>query len=153
MLNSDGSIRWQQPDYHTNAKKYFGAFASDIDLDGIQEVVTSGAVFNHDGTIVWETEGVFGFPAIGDLDGDMSPEIISAAEGNITVLSYDGQLVWSYEYGSRSGLPPLRTSMAMVPQKSVSHQKRIISSSMEMAPTVDAPHPGNLFWYDRIIRI
>ena len=107
VLNSDGSIRWQRPDYHSNAKKYFGAFAADIDLDGVQEVITSGSVFRHDGTLVWEAEGVVGFPAIGDLDGDTSPEIVSTSDGSITVLNEEGQLVWSYEYGARSGPPTI----------------------------------------------
>ena len=55
--------------------------AADLDQDGFQEVVTSGTVFEHNGSIRWEILNLEGYPALGDLDGDGHPEIISPSMG------------------------------------------------------------------------
>ena len=85
--------------------RYFGSFAADLDYDGYQEIISSGTVFNHDGSIRWTVENLRGYPAIGDLDGDTRPEIISAFQGTVTVLDSNGVLVWEVVHGGRSGPP------------------------------------------------
>ena len=108
VLNADGSVRWQAADIDTVSKHYIGAFAADIDQDGYQEVITSGTVFNHDGTVRWKLPDLEGYPALGDLDGDFQPEIISTFSGVVTVLDSHGQLVWQFDQdSSRSGPPTI----------------------------------------------
>ncbi|MBN4054457.1 VCBS repeat-containing protein [Nitrospira defluvii] len=99
ISGKDGHDLWSvtNPIYRTNAS---GAIAvADIDNDGIIEILVgrngSGLLaFEHDGTFKWESleTGVinWGGPAIADLEGDGTPEIVI---GDI-VLNADGTLRW-----------------------------------------------------------
>ena len=105
VIDANGNILWEAPDIATSGRRYCSAFAADLDQDGLQEVITSGTVFEHDGTVRWEIPDLVGYPALGDLDGDGHPEIISTFSGVTTVLDMHGQLIWTVSNGTRSGPP------------------------------------------------
>jgi len=107
VIDANGSILWEAEDNVGSGRKYFGAFAADIDSDGYQEVISSGAVFAHDGAIRWQIEELKGHPAIGDLDGDFVPEIVSSYEGVVTVVNATGSVLWRATHGHRSGPPTI----------------------------------------------
>ncbi len=106
VIDAGGHILWESI-YHSENNRYFGSFAADLDYDGYQEIITSGTVFNHDGSIRWTVEDLLGYPAIGDIDGDTMPEIISSYNGTVTVLDSNGVLVWEVVHGGRSGPPTI----------------------------------------------
>jgi hypothetical protein len=91
---------------------------ADIDRDGLPEVIANIAsglglgtgdlyVFHGDGTPMWNRTAKMGYgssPAVGDLDGDGSPEIVIVKEyansmmatGDYTAVAYDAQgtILW-----------------------------------------------------------
>ncbi len=85
---------------------YSSLAAGDIDGDGHIEIIANGRyevvkAFEHDGTLKWASAGLTGHvggvqaPAIADLDGDGSPEIIVGR----AILNADGSIRGTGEYG------------------------------------------------------
>lgn len=64
---------------------------ADVDGDGTQEIVAADQVLEPDGTVLASAAGPSGFVAIGDLDVDGQPEIVSvnSATHSLSVWSYD----------------------------------------------------------------
>ncbi len=112
-----GAILWttSAPSVQTNGRS--GIAAADLDGDGRAEVValrvpSSGRIiaFDDDGTELWQSVGTDGTtpytvsfangaPAIADLDGDGSPEIIVGA----VVLDATGRLLWERDGAGTEG--------------------------------------------------
>ncbi|MBM76582.1 MAG: hypothetical protein CMK59_14335 [Proteobacteria bacterium] len=107
VFSSDGTLLWEAADNDSSNKDYFSSFAADLDMDGVQEVISNGTVFEHDGSIRWSIPDLKGYPAIGDLDGDLQPEIISTYNGMISVVNKYGDIMWRVEHGRRSGPPTI----------------------------------------------
>ncbi len=81
-----------------------GVAGGDIDNDGIVEIVTvtTGGLakaFEHDGTLKWTSPAigadVYSYPAIADMDGDGTPEIVVGK----SILNNDGTLRATVKYG------------------------------------------------------
>lgn len=85
-----------------------GVAAGDIDGDGIVELVVAGnsqlVCFEHDGTLKWTVSLPLGdsytAPAIADMDGDGSPEIIACR----TIFNADGSVRGNGQYGTGNGV-------------------------------------------------
>ena len=81
-----------------------GVAGGDIDNDGIVEIVTvtTGGLakaFEHDGPLKWTSPAigadVYSYPAIADMDGDGTPEIVVGK----SILNNDGTLRATVKYG------------------------------------------------------
>ena len=68
--------------------------AADLDLDGMQEVVTGNTVYRADGTVMWQTGDADGYPAVANFDADDFPEIVVVARGQVRLHDQDGTLIW-----------------------------------------------------------
>ena len=71
--------------------------AADLDGDGKQELISSRAVLSHDGTLLADTGKPASFVAIGDLDLDGKPEIVSMDSANHAMW------VWAYDPSAPDG--------------------------------------------------
>jgi len=105
-IDSKGKLVWQAK--LDGGSVWSAAVVSDIDNDGVSDVVQTdgkGTVwaFNAlNGEIKWKTklEGEPVSPAVGDLDGDGKSEIVvSTNNGDISVLTSDGSLLWQNKIG------------------------------------------------------
>jgi hypothetical protein len=66
------------------------ALSTFANVDGVPglELVAGNTVYRADGSTVWDRPGLGdGFPAIGDLNGDTLPEIVTITGGNAYVLN------------------------------------------------------------------
>lgn len=103
VVNADGTVRWTGTEGRGSGS--FLSFAVDLDGDGLAEIVAGNTIYEHDGTVRW-TEGTDGYPAVGDLDGDGVPEIITVIDGQIVVREVDGTLRWTFDITDGRGGPP-----------------------------------------------
>jgi hypothetical protein len=77
-----------------------GAFVTAAELDDDDtngmEIVAGAGVYHADGTLYWTAASGSGNPAIGDLDGDGSPEVVTAVGGSHSLYAYhhDGTPMW-----------------------------------------------------------
>jgi hypothetical protein len=89
-----------------NAVGFIGYFVvSDVDGDGVLDVVTGAGAYHANGAQFIATGGPEGFVAIGDLDKDGKPEVVTTA-GSLTIS------VWHYEMS-----PPAPANFAWVQQE------------------------------------
>lgn len=103
VINHDGSVRWTAPSGGTGG--YF-SFAMDLDADGTAEIVAGNTVYEHDGTVRW-TNGTDGYPAVGDMDLDGEPEVVTVSLGEVHVhRASDGEVLWGAPITDGGGGPP-----------------------------------------------
>jgi hypothetical protein len=68
---------------------------ADIDLDGVQEVITGNAVYGPDGEVLWHDSGqADGMIAIGNLDADPEGEFVAASFNTVRAVDTDGSVMW-----------------------------------------------------------
>ena len=113
QLNHDGSVRgvgadgMGVPDEHAGS---WGAIAVPVDLDGdgIMEVVAGNTIYADGGATLSRSGLGDGYTAVGDMDLDGSPEIVTSvhATGEVYLWETDGELVWSVDTGSGGGGAP-----------------------------------------------
>ena len=92
VVDSDGSLLWSRG---TFAK---GALAVDLDLDGESEIIFDHSIYNIRGELQFSLprHGISSSLAIGGLDGDPFPEIITVEDSRFTqVFEHDGTQKWS----------------------------------------------------------
>jgi hypothetical protein len=67
--------------------------ATDGNGDMALELVAGNRVLQIDGTFLWDRSDDYndGYPAVGDLDVDGSPEVVTVSDGEVFVFSADGQ--------------------------------------------------------------
>ena len=93
-LDGAGNVKWQAG----TEMSYVGCPAiSDIDGDGLAEVILGRQVFNADGTTRWVGAGGVGYSmsyAV-DMDGDKGLEVVAGS----TVYDTDGSVLWTSPVG------------------------------------------------------
>ncbi len=93
-LDGAGTVKWQAG----TEMSYVGCPAiSDIDGDGLAEVILGRQVFNADGTTRWVGAGGVGYSmsyAV-DMDGDKGLEVVAGS----TVYDTDGSVLWTSPVG------------------------------------------------------
>ena len=83
------------------------SFAVDLDDDGTQEVVVGNALYRLDGSSIWHNGEADGFPAVADLDGNGTPEIVVVHSGTVRAQrSSDGVVIWTANIPGGNGGPP-----------------------------------------------
>jgi len=103
---ADGTVLWSAPGV---AATWGWAATGNFDDDPFAEVVfgthSSILVFEHDGTLKWETKNVWagGPPTVADFDGDGQAEIGQAGDRLYSVFDTDGQLMWEQPIEDSSG--------------------------------------------------
>jgi hypothetical protein len=103
VFNHDGSVRW----VGTAGVGYSMSFAADMDGDTALEVVAGNTVYDTDGTVLWNNGGFDGIDAVGDFDGDGLPEVVTTANGYVTLTDDTGGILWSVGVpGGGGGGPP-----------------------------------------------
>jgi len=124
-----------------------GLAAGDIDGDGRIEIIANGfgnivKAFEHDGALKWTSPSItghmelYGAPAIADLDGDGSPEIIMGR----AILNADGSIRGTGEYGTGSS-----------PNASVSFAADLLNNDgIQEVVVGDALYDpdGNAYWHN-----
>jgi hypothetical protein len=81
----------------------------DLDQDGFMEIVAGNTVYDGVGATLASSGLEDGFCAIGDIDLDGFPEIVTTvhgATGDVYVWEADGSLLWRVSTGSGGGGPP-----------------------------------------------
>ena len=108
MLNSDGSLRWTGTGGR-GSQSIAGplSLVSDIDLDGMLEIVAGNTVYSANGVI----EHIGGIPdgtnAVANFDDDNQAEIVLVSRGLVHLLESDLSIIWSSGIpGGGSGGPP-----------------------------------------------
>ncbi len=106
-FENDGSLKWVSDWWTRGSDQLEDGSAptiTDLDGDGVPEIILGNAVYNNNGKLLWEgaagmgTTGHGVFSTTADLDGDGKQEVIA---GN-TVYRYDGQVMW--KYGTADGM-------------------------------------------------
>ncbi len=68
---------------------------TDLDLDGLDEVVTGAAVYDADGNTIWHDSAMDdGYVGIVDLDGDPEGEFIAVSYNTVRAVDTDGTVLW-----------------------------------------------------------
>ncbi|HEY0133385.1 MAG TPA: VCBS repeat-containing protein [Nannocystis sp.] len=100
----DGNVVWQ------NGASDGLVAVADFDLDGEGEIVSTigtGVLgMETDGTVVWGPlpyPGNLGAPAIDDLDGDGTPELLFAAQNSLVAMKWGGAVFWTAPISDNSG--------------------------------------------------
>lgn len=85
------------------------SIAADIDLDGKQELVLGPNVMDDDGWMLWDDAGADGYPAVGQLDADLEPEIVVSRAGEVCLHDNDGTELWcaTMERAALGASPPV----------------------------------------------
>jgi hypothetical protein len=161
-MSGDGSgLLWTVTDPELTVQAAGNLAAGDIDGDGFVEVValrydyndeTEGGLiaFNHDGSLLWESEPVplqlntwWGGPSIADLNGDGAPEVVIGA----TVFAgANGALRWRGTGGTgenkASGESALIGPLSAVADINADSRQEVITGRTYYA------HDGAVLWND-----
>ncbi len=96
VLDPDGLILWSAEGSDGSVRYLRGgqAVVSDIDLDGIQEIVAGNTVYRN-GSVEWVESGLPDGPnAIGNFDQDPYAEIVLMGSGEVYLLEHTGDVIW-----------------------------------------------------------
>lgn len=94
LWSGSGGQGFQSASNNNNLDSGAISIAADLDMDGLQEVVTGNTAYRHDGTIYWQVNEDDGYPAVGNFDADDFPEIVVVARGFVRLHEHDGTLIW-----------------------------------------------------------
>ena len=68
---------------------------ADLDLDGVEEVLTGNAAYDIDGNALWYDNSNFdGMVSVANLDSDPEGEMVVAAGATVRALDTDGSVIW-----------------------------------------------------------
>ncbi|MEZ4381210.1 MAG: hypothetical protein R3A79_07665 [Nannocystaceae bacterium] len=88
----------------------YGALSAvtDLDGDGVQEVVTGNAAYDIDGNTIWSNGGLDGLVAIADFDNDGEGEIVKTSGIHVIGMESDGTEVWGpITFSGNLGVPAI----------------------------------------------
>jgi len=66
----------------------------DLDMDGMDELVTGNAAYTVNGDVKWRNSGLDGIIAVADFDNDGEGEIVKTSGIYVTGMETDGTEVW-----------------------------------------------------------
>lgn len=101
ILNEDGTL--QAEGRGTGIGMSAGGFGvvegahpavADLDLDGVEEVITGSHTYGPDGTVLWRTEEDDGAVGVANLDGDPEGEYVVTIGNTVRAHDTDGSLLW-----------------------------------------------------------
>lgn len=67
---------------------------ADLDLDGVEEVITGNAAYDPDGNTIWQTGGWDGMVGIANLDDDPEGEIVASSFHTVRAMDTHGEPMW-----------------------------------------------------------
>ena len=83
------------------------SIASDLDGDGLQEVIAGNTIYESDASTRCQTGGTDGYTAAADLDGDGMGEVAVVGAGRLEIFEHDCSLAGSWALiGGGNGGPP-----------------------------------------------
>ncbi len=78
----------------------------DLDMDGMDELVTGNAAYTVNGALKWYNGGLDGLVAVADFDNDGEGEIVKTSGVYVTGMETDGTEVWGpITYSGNLGAP------------------------------------------------
>jgi hypothetical protein len=78
----------------------------DLDMDGVDELVTGNAAYTPNGDVKWRNAGLDGLIAVADFDNDGQGEIVKTSGIYVTGMETDGTEVWGpIMYSGNLGAP------------------------------------------------
>lgn len=76
----------------------------DIDLDGQQEFIANGILYNSNGEVIWAQNLTQSFAAVGNFDSDEYPEIVlTDNDGTVKLLEHTGDVIWEHIFSDGGG--------------------------------------------------
>ncbi len=104
-VGSDGTAT---PDSHPWPSWGSISIPVDLDGDGIMEIVAGNTIYDMWGNTLATSGLADGFCAVGDMDLDGEPEIVTTihSSGDVYVWETDGTLIWEASTNSGGGGPP-----------------------------------------------
>ncbi len=83
--------------------------AADVTGDGMLEVVVGDAIYDASGYVIWANNGLDGYPAVADFDGDVGGEIVVVSEATVRLHDDTGGLLWGPNplSSAQGGGPPV----------------------------------------------
>jgi outer membrane protein assembly factor BamB len=68
---------------------------ADLDLDGIEEVITGNAVYGPDGEVLWhDPDQHDGMVGVANLDDDPEGEVIASSYDTVRAIDSNGRILW-----------------------------------------------------------
>lgn len=104
VFSPDGDLLLQTPlgrgySPASTSHRHAQSYAVDWDEDGDQDIVVGDGVFTLEGDVLMQTGDPDGRPAVADLDGDGTPELVVLGGNEVRVYDTDGSLLWSDDPG------------------------------------------------------
>lgn len=103
VIGADGGIVWAGAE---GGGAFASSYAADLDGDGLSEVVAGAVVYSHDGTVRFHNPFGDGLTALGDLDRDGRPELITVGDHQVGVIDDEGIVLWTFPLSDFGGGPP-----------------------------------------------
>ena len=108
VLNGeDGSLDWQVT--LDSSIPYHGAIAGDLDQDGTKEVIFQNKVYDHNGSLEWQStiKGNYGhWPVLLNYDSDKEAEVAMVGQGKLGIYEDDGTTILEVSAGTTQPGPP-----------------------------------------------
>ncbi len=106
IFNADGTTRGQglygRGSYGVTDVPFFGVISeatspavADLDLDGVEEVITGNAFYDPDGNAIWmDPSQDDGMIAVANLDDDPEGEFVASSYNTVRAVDTDGTILW-----------------------------------------------------------
>ena len=96
IYDRDGVLRAEGQHGHganPHRPEFPASFATDLDLNGVLEVITGNAIYDAAGEALWFNGGPDGFVGVGNFDDDELGELVVVSESAVLILDTNGLVV------------------------------------------------------------